>query len=216
MKAQFATLLLLISGSLHAASLEPKNGVNLLYIGGAEVEEHRDINKIEPGKIQVILNYNKKLKGSGKDRVFDSSPYVVSFDAPDTDIVITPPKMYTYDQAAQAFKNNPQWKIETVTGKSVAYTQEALDQTGGFMPFFDMSERVAKHNAARGITFGASTAIATKAQIADLPKAEPKVTTSITKTVKSEMVNLEQLKAWYVKATPEERKEFRRWIIDQE
>lgn len=218
MKAQVATLLLLISGSLHAASIEPKSGVNLLYIDGVEVEEKRDLNQIEPGKVQVVLNYNEKLK----NRVFDSNPFVVTFDAPDNDIVITPPKVYTYDQADHTFKHKPNWNIETVDGQQVTYTQEVLDRAEGFLPYFDMPERVAQHNEARGIIFGASAALAAKAQVATAPKvvaetSDAKVTSPNTKEViKPDTNNLEQLKAWYLKASKQERKEFRRWVIDQE
>ncbi|KGY09558.1 DUF2057 domain-containing protein [Vibrio sinaloensis] len=217
MKAQFVTLLLLISGGLQAASIEPKNGINLLFIDGVKVEEKRELNNIDLGETQVVLNYNKKLKDSGNERVFDSSPFVVSFDAPNTDIVITPPKMYTYDQASQAFQKQPKWRIETVDGKAIPYTQEVLDRADGFMPYFDMPERVAKHNEARGIVFGASAALAAKAAVAEQAASAP-----VSEKVGAEAIkpldtnNLEQLKAWYVKASKQERKEFRRWMIDQE
>ncbi|MEF1173261.1 DUF2057 domain-containing protein [Vibrio sinaloensis] len=218
MKAQFATVLLLISGGLQAASIEPRNGVNLLYIDGEKVEEKRELNDIDLGETQVVLNYNKKLKDSGNERVFDSSPYVVTFDAPDSELIITPPKFYTYDQAAQAFQKQPEWRIETVDGKAIPYTQEVLDRADGFMPYFDMPERVAKHNEARGIVFGSSAALVAKAAVAE--QATPAVSNTQAKSDKVikpvDTDNLEQLKAWYVKASKQERKEFRRWMIDQE
>jgi len=221
MKVQIATLLLLISGGLQAASIEPLKGTNILFINGVEVEDKRDEADIEPGKIQVVVKYNQKLKSSGKDRVFDSTPYVLTFDAPDSEITITPPKMYTYDQADQAFKRNPKWIVETESGESIAYSQEVLDRAEGFMPYFDMPERVAKHNEARGIAFGASAALVAKAQVAEAVKpvasSKIKVTTPNTKEmVKPDTSSVEQLKAWYLKASKQERKEFRRWMIDQE
>ncbi|KHD24824.1 hypothetical protein NM09_11755 [Vibrio caribbeanicus] len=217
MKALIAITMLLVSNCLYAATLMPKKGTSILFIDGVKVEEKRDKNTIEPGRVQVVIDYNQKLKDSSKDRVFNSSPFVVSFDAPNTDIVITPPKMYTYDQASQAFQKQPKWRIETVDGKAIPYTQEVLDRADGFMPYFDMPERVAKHNEARGIVFGASAALAAKAAV-----AEQAASAQVNEKVKSEAIkpldtnNLEQLKAWYVKASKQERKEFRRWMIDQE
>lgn len=211
MKAKLATILLLAAGSVNAASLEPKRGVNLLYIDGVEVKDKRELSQIEPGKAQVVLNYNKKLKDSGKERVFDSSPFVVTFDAPDKEITIAPPKFYTYDQAQQAFKHGPKWQIETDDGQKIAFEQEVLDRAEGFMPYFDMPERVAKHNQARGISFGTSAAIMAKAQSV-VKVAE----TGEEMVVQGPTTNLEQLQAWYQKASKQERKEFRKWMIDQE
>lgn len=220
MKFKVTTLLLLLSANLQAATIEPEKGSSLLFINGAEVEDARDVADIQPGSVQVILKYSSKLKASGKDRVFDSSPYVVTFDAPDTDITIRPPKLYTYEQANKEFKSNPSWIIETESGQSITYKQEPLDRAEGFMPYFNMPERVAEHNQSRGIVFGANAAIMAKAEIADKTaelNQKAQVTTPNTKEVLTpDVSSVEQLKAWYLKASKQERKEFRRWMIDQE
>jgi uncharacterized protein YccT (UPF0319 family) len=92
-----------------------------------------------------------------------------------------------------------------------------------------MDELIAAHNAERGIVFdngqmtkaeqAATATLVTTAAVAT-SKDVTAVNNNVPKTtVKSEPIkaeNVEQLKAWYLKASKEERKEFRKWMIDQE
>ncbi|MGX1924683.1 YccT family protein [Vibrio sp. NH-7] len=218
MKALSIVIMMLLTASVNAASLEPKKGTNFLFLNGVELDDKREVVDIQSGPIQIIVKYSKKLKDSGEDRVFDSNPFVISFEATNDDISVVPPKLYTYEQANRAFKNSPEWVIRTADGKPIEYTQEALDRSEGFMPYFNMPERVAKHNEARGIVFGSSAALVAKAAVAEqATPAVPNTQAKSDKVIKPlDTNNLEQLKAWYVKASKQERKEFRRWMIDQE
>ena len=215
MKRHLSLFAVLFASSASAAVIEPSNGVEILLIDGVKVEETRDAATVEAGPVQLVVRYSKKLKDSGKYRVFDSSPYVINFDASEEDMEISIPKMYSYSQANTFFKKDADWAIETESGKSVKYTQEVLDRGDGVFPYYDMPKLVHEHNAKRGLVVGSGAALAATAQDANATIVEV-VESGEKKVVKLETSNLEQLKAWYLKASKQERKEFRRWMIDQE
>ncbi|NOH79539.1 DUF2057 domain-containing protein [Vibrio sp. RE86] len=215
MKRHLTLLAMLVTGSASAASIEPQAGVEVLFIDGVKVEDKREVSDIQTGPVQLVVKYTKKLKDSGKERVFDSSPYVISIDAPDADLTISAPKLYSYSQANTHFKTAPEWKVETESGKNISYSQEALDRGDGIFPYYDMPKLVREHNEKRGLVVGSGAALAATAQDAKATVVEV-AETGEKKVVQLETTNLDQLKAWYLKSSKEERKEFRRWMIDQE
>lgn len=215
MKRHLSLLAALFASSASAATIEPSNGVEILLIDGVKVEDTRDTATVEAGPVQLVVRYSKKLKDSGKYRVFDSSPYVINFDAPDDDMEISIPKLYSYEQANAYFKADADWSIESESGKSIKYTQEILDRGDGLFPYYDIPKLVREHNAKRGLVVGSGAALAATAQDANATIVEI-AESGEKKVVKLETSNLDQLKAWYLKSSKQERKEFRRWMIDQE
>ncbi|MFM2589542.1 DUF2057 family protein [Vibrio sp. TBV020] len=215
MKRHLSLLPLLIASTAMAGTLEPKEGIELLFIDGVKVEEKRDVANIPAGPVQLVVKYNKKLNDSGNDRLFDSPPYVISLDAPDSELSFIAPKLYSYGQANSHFKSEPEWKIVTEDGQVVNYSQEVLDRGDGVFPYYDMPKLVREHNAKRGLVVGSGAALAATAQDANATVVEV-AESGEKKVVQLETSNLDQLKAWYLKSSKEERKEFRRWMIDQE
>ncbi|EGU32236.1 hypothetical protein VII00023_15111 [Vibrio ichthyoenteri ATCC 700023] len=205
-----ATLLAL---PLHAAEITASRGVSILYINGQAAEQKIGINKVGEGFTQVVVQLDDKL---GKGNVFTSKPYVINFDAQDKDYKITLPKFYSEMAAKEEFaKASPNWGLES-NGSEVEFDQALLEGKKGFMPYGGMENLIAEHNKQRGIYFqngqliDAPVAVETAAVTSSVVKSsQPKATTVATK-------NVDQLKAWYLQASKEERKEFRRWMIDQE
>ncbi len=204
---------------LQAAVLSAQDGVSILYINGQKAEHKIGQNQVEDGFVQAIVRFDDKLGSGNSAKVYTSKPFLLNFDAKGSDIKILAPKVYSETEADIEFeKANPGWKV-LVDGKEVKFEQAVLKGKGGFMPYAGMDNLVAEHNKQRGIYFNNGelvdapvavevAAVATAGSVvasskgAEAPKVMPK--------------NVEQLKAWYLKASKEERKEFRRWMIDQE
>jgi uncharacterized protein YccT (UPF0319 family) len=215
MKRYCLFVALLVSSAVSAATITPQNGVELLFVNGAKVENKRESFDVENGPLQLIVKYSKKLKDSGKERVYDSGVYVLDIDNADTDLSISIKDLFSYGQANAFFKSDPQWLLTNSNGHKVNYNQEILDKGEGIFPYYDMPKLVKEHNQARGKVVGSGAALAANAQdanatIVKVDKSGEK------KVVKLETSNLDQLKAWYLKSSKQERKEFRRWMIDQE
>lgn len=215
MKFTFLIPLCLFAGVASATSIVPNNNIEILFVDGQKVEEKREAVNVSAGNIQLVLRYSKSLKDSGKNRVFDSAPYVVMLDVADADLEITAPTLYSYEQANTYFKKAPEWIISEPSGQKVQFTQEKLDRGEGFLPYYDLPKLVAEHNKRRGIVVGSVPVIADKAQFSSSVTPASEANDMGGKKA-AQANNLEQLQAWYLKASAEERKAFRRWMIDQE
>lgn len=222
MKVKAILFGLCFASSLQAATITPKDGVEILFINGVEVEEQRDKQQIDADKTQLLIKYNKKLGSGNSAQVFDSAPFVLTLTLPETDAVIHPPKVYSYEAANTAFKRTPKWTVTSSKGQSISYQQEKLPPSSGLMPYWKTDELLADYNAKKGIAFGATAALMAKAttveSVAATASAEQASATPKMKKAEpvTEISNVEQLQAWYTKASKQERKAFRRWMIDQE
>ena len=203
-----------------AATLTPKKGVSILYINGVQAEDKVGKNHLEKGYNQIVIRMDKDLSRGSSPAVFTSAPYVLSFEVSGEYIVIGHPQARSEMEAKKAFVDEqPQWFIEQDDSK-LAYEQEKLQGNIGLFPYLGMDELVLQHNKERGIHFNNGELIG-KPVKAETIVAFTTVTTTqgaTTQQLKTavETKNLEQLKAWYLKASKKERKEFRKWMIDQE
>lgn len=219
------TLCALFSFTVSAATLTPAKGVSILYINGQEAESKIDSQQIPRGYVQLIVKMDKKLGRGNSAKVFTSYPYVLSFNVTGEEITIDTPPARSTQEATNAFKSErPEWEL-IQDGKSLEYTQELLPSNGGLFPYLAMDKLVAGYNQSRGIYFdngqlidkpveAQAIAVAATTTAAVTSTSNKVEKTSPAKPVVSN--NVEQLKAWYLKSSKQERKEFRRWMIDQE
>ncbi|MFA0047434.1 DUF2057 family protein [Vibrio sp. 10N.261.51.F11] len=221
-KKQLFFVLTMLAFSAHAITLIPSKGVSVLYINGVEADSKLGTNIIRNGTTQVVVRMDKEVgRGSGNG-VFTSKPYLLTFEAGGNEIKLDHPVARSKSEAEKAFKKqNPDWRL-TQDGNELVYQQELLQGKKGLLPFMGMDKLVKEHNDQRGITFvdGALVTATTTAIVpspvttqSDTPKLDLKTAPSVVGSVTQ---NVEQLKAWYLKASKKERKEFRKWMIDQE
>ncbi|ROV58875.1 DUF2057 domain-containing protein [Vibrio ponticus] len=210
---------------LQAAVLSAQDGVSILYVNGQKAEQKIGENQVEEGFVQTVVRFDDKL-GS---KVFTSKPYVISFDAQGEGIKVVAPDVNSEMAAENEFsKAKPGWKV-LVDGKEVQFEQAVLNGKGGFMPYAGMDNLVVEHNKQRGIYFNngelvdapvaaelAPVAVATTSAVAAANSTANNAAKATSQAPNAAVKNVEQLKAWYLKASKEERKEFRRWMIDQE
>jgi uncharacterized protein YccT (UPF0319 family) len=210
-KLILAALLSSIVATANAASLIPKDGISILFVNGQEAESKIDANEIGTGFNQVVIRMDKNMASGSNSDVFTSKPYVVTFESNGSNVEIDHPVARSKRQAEIAFEgNNPQWTL-VQGGTPIEYKQEVLKGKSGFFPYNDLDELMAEYNRERGISFD-------NGEILEKPvEAQAAVIQQTSAMAPAELPeNLEQLKAWYLKASEEERKAFRRWMIDQE
>lgn len=230
MKKSVITVLLAASSAfgVSAATLTPMNGVSLLYVNGQEAESKIRSNDVESGTTQVVVRMDKKVGRGSSQSVYTSAPYVITFNISGDEVKINHPVARSKQEASAAFRlPEPEWRI-TQDGNTLSYTVEKLKGREGAFPYSNISELIADYNEQRGITFSGQSAnevlatttaaAATTAAVASsAPKAEAvKVSKSKTEVASAESTNMEQLQALYLKASKAERKEFRKWMIDQD
>lgn len=167
---------------------------------------------------------DKNMSKGTKSDVFTSIPYVLTFTLDGNKVVVDHPVARSKVEAERAFNTpSPKW-ILVVDGEPVEYEMEMLEGKGGFLPYSGMDKLIQNHNADRGIYFEngqlldkhVDVVLATTATVAtvEVPKVDSQIKQAEMKV--DDTQNLDQLKAWYQKASKSERKEFRRWMIDQE
>ncbi|MCL9774386.1 DUF2057 family protein [Vibrio methylphosphonaticus] len=222
--------------SVNAATLVPMKGVSVYFINGQEAEERIGKNELDQGENQVVVRMDKKLGKGSSSNVYTSAPYVLTVNVTGEEVKINHPVARSEQEAKVAFRGDtPQWRV-TQDGYALAYEQEKLKGKDGFMPYMQMDELIAAHNAERGISFTSGEMVVAKsaAPVATAAVATTAVATSVAATTgasaskasasaaSKEVVasqasdNVGQLQAWYLKASKQERKEFRKWMIDQE
>lgn len=216
--AVLASALCFSSSALFAATITPTSGVSILYVNGQPAEDKLSENQLIEGFNQVVVRMDKNMApaGASSSDVFTSRPYVLNIDDVYGDLKIDHPQARSKMEAEKAFNTDqPDWALEQ-DGKAVSYKQEVLKGKSGLFPYLGMEKLIAEHNQSRGIYFE-------NGQIVDQPVAV-QVATATANSVASDKAskpqvitnNVEQLKAWYLQSSTEERKAFRRWMIDQE
>ncbi|MFA0085861.1 DUF2057 family protein [Vibrio sp. 10N.261.51.F12] len=217
--------------SVNAATLVPMKGVSVYFINGQEAEEKIGKNQLVEGENQVVVRMDKKLGKGSSSNVFASAPYVLTLNVTGEEVKINHPVARSEQEAKVAFRgDSPEWRV-TQDGYALTYEQEKLKGKDGFLPYMAMDELIAAHNAERGITFASGDMVVAKAAtpsttavVATTAVAATTVaSTSASATPSNETAaapvasdNVAQLQAWYLKASKQERKEFRKWMIDQE
>ncbi|MCF8778094.1 DUF2057 domain-containing protein [Vibrio sp. IRLE0018] len=201
---------LLVSMNIHAAQITPAAGVKILFTNGVAVEEPLKPTSLDSDTVQLVVRYADELGRGSNKKVFDSPPFVITIEKLNEDIKLYPPSVFSYEQANREFQSSPKWRIESKDGNEVAYVQEKLQGHDGFMPYYDIDSLIAKHNKERGIVFD-SVLATVEATPAKSPVALGEVASSA-----QEASSLQQLQHWYTQATTEERKAFRKWMVDQE
>ncbi|KJY83203.1 hypothetical protein TW81_09340 [Vibrio galatheae] len=218
------TLFALFSFSVGAAVIIPEKGLSILYVNEQKAESKIGRQQLPQGDVQLVVKMDKKLGRGNSAKVFTSNPFVLSFVVTGEEITIDTPVARSAQEATNAFKSQrPEWKL-VQDGEPLEYHQEMLPSDGKLFPYLAMDKLVAEYNQSKGIFFEGGKLISkpVEAQAIAAATTSTAVTSTASKVEKTSPAkpvassNVEQLKAWYLKSSKEERKEFRRWMIDQE
>ncbi|MGY5537682.1 YccT family protein [Vibrio brasiliensis] len=220
----FLTGLVFASGTVHAATITPSKGVTIMYINGVKSKDSIGENELYDGFNQVVVRMDKNMSRGSSADVFTSAPYVLELNVNGDEVHIKHPVARSKMEAEKVFKSEkPQWSL-TQDGQTLTYEQEKLPGKQGLLPYTGIDELIKQYNSSRGIFFEGGKLIdkpveAQAIAVATTSSAVVSTASKVEKTSPAKPVassNVEQLKAWYLKSSKQERKEFRRWMIDQE
>lgn len=209
------------SVAVNASYITPGQNVQFLALNGLELDEKSQTVQVDSGFVQIVAKYNATLGKGNNKRVFDSQPVVLEFSNDGFDVLVVAPKAYSYEQAKILYSDNPRWEL-TSGGKEVEFTQSLLQGNEGLLPFASIPSLLSSYNNQRGIDFEQGVLSEERGlSVAKSGEIEKRANTNTSELeVNDEQgfrsQNLNQLKAWYLKSSDEERKAFRRWIIDHD
>ncbi|OEE68557.1 hypothetical protein A1OS_12930 [Enterovibrio norvegicus] len=198
------------SSMVVASEIEVGAGLQVLVLNGNKVEANSgETLSLNNGDNQLVVRYKSILDQGSKTKLFESKPYVFQFTDIGKDLSISIERFRKYIKAERAFeKGKVSWSIENSAGKNIRFHVDVLPGNPGLFPYGDLPKAVSVYNKNNGIYFDGQ-------EIKDLNE---EVVVAVSKTGDVELTGdaLAQLKLWYTKATKEERKTFRKWMIDQE
>lgn len=205
-----ACSVLLTSCVASAATLELPKDTYIMALNGKEVEKEA-LQNLSVGSNQFVVEFIANLDDGKDRRLLNSKPYIFEVDIKNSSdkLELSHKHFFNYSHAENAFKNNDvDWKIET-NGRSKSVDVELLPGKEGFLPYSDIEQVIRNYNVSQGV-------ILSTADNGTGVVKEAAVTVSETGKVEITGDATTQLKLWYSKATKAERKEFRKWMIDQE
>ncbi|MGR5261467.1 DUF2057 family protein [Vibrio astriarenae] len=229
MKIQAVTLAttLLVSASSLAASLSVKDTVDLLVVNmekpalsGQLFKSSKSV-KLTEGKNQVVFQYEPVIEANSERKKVYGQTQVVTFTvSEDQDVQFEMPS-YRSVRSAEKGLNELDFKIIDQNGKEVEKTLDVL-KSEGIQLGRNHIEEVREYNinggpAAVAISYVAVDNTVKAAVPTVLPEPEiapePAVPVQLPELDSKE---LQQLKTWYTEASQEDRKAFRKWLIDFE
>lgn len=204
-------LLLTLSPLTMAAQLTLKGPVELLAVTPPQSFSDDKVS-LAAGEHQLLVRYQETLSSrsnSESDIDVRSEPQVLKLTvAADDKLVLTAPE-HNSQRAMEQFAKQPQF---TLTGTSSAPVQDEI-KLKGFLLGVDYNDLLADYNRGNGPAVLSSTQATAAATAAVAATATPAVTTQ--PAVLSTTSHEQALKDIYLKATPEERKRFMSWAVQQ-
>jgi len=192
----------------HAASLDLPYSVDFLALNGVEQDSKDILHDLKPGKHQVIIRYSEDLRNGSKNDLYVSKPLVLELDIKSAadEYSLDHKNFRTYKAAEAAFDNKKAgWTLKHSGFSELVYPEELM--ADGFMPYANIEKAIRKHNKEKGI-------VLTAAGATNVTDAVVSVSDSGEVEISGDPVT--QLKLWYTKASKDERKAFRIWMIDQD
>ncbi|MFN3015534.1 DUF2057 family protein [Vibrio coralliilyticus] len=200
-----------------ALDLDLDSGISAEVLNGKKVKDEN--YELVKGDNQFVFEFSGKLKDGHKREYYSSRPYIVTLDLENADVLKVELVSNRFSSIEKKVnKREPIFKF-TIDGKAVNDSQEMLPPAEGAFPYSNVPALVDTYNKERGLVFDSGKVVELKAELAKLEHSEPlaageKTTTTIAGVEESE--NTLQLKLWYLRASEEERKNFKRWMIEQD
>lgn len=152
------------------------------------------------GENQIVFKFQPSVDENDTVRKAYSDVIVAKFTATDTQLTFELPTYRDLNQARQEIKTF-EWSLVDADKQPIDIKQDKLDADG--VQFGrNFIQDVTDYNQRGGI---AAISVGTTVTLKSLPKAGSGASSE----------NTAQLQMWYLKASPSERKEFQKWLIDQ-
>lgn len=196
-KIAVAVAILAVSSFSVAGTLTTSDSVGLLAFDGQKVAKGTAGLSIDSKVHQVVVSVADIVDGS----YFSIDPVILTFNGTDEDAKIVTPK-FTSHFAVDKFRKELNFKIETASGKEIAYKRDLL-KGEGFAPNSRVEDNLAKYNASKAVasvSSFANAALESKGQM----------------VIETANVKEEQLQILFKKADKETQKRFLEWAKKQQ
>ncbi|MEZ8321542.1 DUF2057 family protein [Vibrio splendidus] len=190
--------------------LETASGVEVLFVNSQDAKQMNQPFALATGSNQIVLRINTML-GRGEQRGnFTSSPYILALDVHGEELEIEGPKLSDVLQARKVFDGDTiDWNV-SLDDSDVDYSQVEMVGKKGVFPYSNLDEQLAIYNAANGISFAGNVIVpATGASLANGMQ-------QTTKSVEQDSLEMQKAKMSYLKLSPTERRDLRKWLVDQQ
>lgn len=200
MKKITAILALVLVQNSYALQLEGINGVDILAVNGKKVNSSlfsTSQSELDPGKHQIVVRYSTQ---TNDDQLLESRPAIFTIDL-QQDTKISVSGMNNKQQIKRAMKKGITWQVISDDNQYPIDDSDTLVGKG-FMPYSDIEGLVAQYNQSNNITLKTVEAT-TVATIAEESKSNANIAG-------------EALIQLYEKASIEDKKAFRLWLVEQD
>ncbi|UYI48091.1 DUF2057 domain-containing protein [Vibrio natriegens] len=190
--------------------LDAAQGVEVLFINSQDAKQMDEPFMLATGSNQIVLRMNTMLGRGEKRGNFTSAPYILTLDVNGGELEIDGPQLNELTQAKKVFEGDKiDWNV-SLNDSDINYDQVKMVGKKGTFPYSNLDEQLAIYNAANGISF-AGSAIA--------PAAGASLVNGTQQAAKSsgpDSLEMQKAKMTYLKLSPNERKAFRKWLVDQQ
>lgn len=152
------------------------------------------------GENQIVFKFEPSVEQNDTVRMVYSDVVVAKFTATDKELTFELPTYRNLNQASQEIKTF-KWSLVDADKQSIEVIQDKLD-AGGVQFGRNFIQDVTDYNQRGGV---AAVAVGRTMTLKSLPNTGNEALSE----------NAAQLQMWYLKSSPSERKEFQKWLIDQ-
>lgn len=191
MKIFTLALALVVSQNTFAGEIIPSNYTELLALNGKEVKHSlfsSDRLDVADGQHQIVVKYVNTFN----DDLIESKPYIMTITV-DAKTVISSQEFNNKTQAIQKINQGLVWYESTPDGKKNIVDATILPSSG-FMPYSDIEALIAKFNQKNNLSIPAVN-----------------LTSEVT-PLNNQNTLIEQ----YEQSSKEQKKAFKRWLIESE
>ncbi|MGO2342843.1 DUF2057 family protein [Vibrio litoralis] len=182
------------------------DSINLLVVNSLKPEIQKggffgsDYLVLPDGENQLVFKFQPIVEDGGTMRQAYSDVIVVKFSESDKELKFQLPEYKSLNQARQEVKTF-NWSLVDDKNEAIEIVKDRLNSNGVQLGR-NFLEDVTDYNRRGGVAAITTGAVAAKS----LP---------VNAQAKDDSENVAQLKAWYLKANEQERKDFQVWLIDQ-
>lgn len=200
MKSIVIFLMVLMSSTVQAAQLSAERGFKVHTINGQVIEDSaKSPYALHSGENQIVFSYSGNLSTGTSSELLDTKPYILTIDADKNSAIEIELISRKHKRVASAIEKDAPWFVVYDQDKEVeTFKLDLLPSKKGFFPYADIPGLVVAYNKENKIYFS-------EGKLVDYDQLE--------KATNSKFIKLQSL---YLEASPEERKQFRKWIIDIE
>ncbi len=195
-----ATILLLSFSAFSAVIVELDTDLAPVIIDGKETGlriNTQRIIELDNGQNQLVVRVSKLLTGQSQFEKYYSNPVVLTFEAHDTRLYVSPAKEIKTKEQAKLFKNDPQMNVVDASGNPFSVQQGVLMPGDGLVR--DYRRELEAFNKTHGLT--------------ETARAEKDMTTASDVHEKHHSQALEMVQYWYARAAESEQQIFSDWAF---